>query len=107
MKGHEQIIQARLKGCKPSAIFINYGYGYHVDYDLRLGEFPTVSIDEGEIPDVRFTTGCKVHFNAKKSTESALKTIEKIIDANPEMLIWMDMEKDILCRYINGDWDDA
>lgn len=113
MIGHQQIIDARRRGEKPKCIFVQYGmkakrraendFG-HPEKQIKYRLHPTVYIPEGQVPDVRFLSGCRVAFVCDEITPEARMTTQKIIERQPEMLMFTCLKTNQIGVWKNGEW---
>ena len=116
MIGHQQIIEARSSGMKPSCVFVNYGKEsyeigkglcktrFHPENDMAYDMHPTVYIDDGSIPDIRFLLGCNVIFTCDKATESAKRIAKKIVEMKPGYMAYLERETGNFGLYSDGKW---
>lgn len=113
MIGHQQIIDLRRSGKKPSCVFVDYGYPVpkrlvseisHPENALRYGLYPTVFIEEEEVPDVRFLSGCNIIFTCDYSTCEVRRIVEKIILVQPRKLLFTTLKTDHLGIWEDGKW---
>mgnify|MGYP000020407012 FL=1 len=111
MIGHRQIIEYRQRRKKPTYITIRYGYepekmwsADEPEKRMKNGFPPIVYIKEGEFPDIRFLTGCNVLFESEISTPEGNRLVKKIIEQNPEQLIYATKEREFGI-WKGGKWD--
>lgn len=110
MIGHRQVIEYRRRRKKPTYITIRYGCELEKIWNedepekrIRNGFPPVVYIAEGEMPDMRFLTGCNVLFEAEKTTESGNRLVKKILQQEPKQLIYATTSRDFAI-WRGGKW---
>ena len=113
MKGHLQIIAARQKYLKPTAIFFELGrdpiqskYSFdNPEFALDVGIYPTVFVPANEVlvrHDLRFASGIQSHVFADSLTDDVIKFAERLVDAGCPHMIACDGHE--VLEYINGDY---
>ena len=111
MIGHQQIIKARRSGKRPACVFVQYGMDakprndiHHPERQIQQGMLPTVYMKNGEVPDIRFLSGCKVIFTCDGITPQAREVTQKIIEIQPEMLMFSCLKTNQLGIWEKGEW---
>lgn len=113
MIGHQQIIEYRREGLKPSAIYLEVGFDTtparyrfeEPEQALEHGFYPTVS-EVTPADDLRFCVGCQVHVHGKVWTDEVMTIAEKVAEAGAEMVVvcCINDNSDLLI-YKNGEWE--
>lgn len=124
MIGHRQILDARANGRKPAAIFFEIGspsraptarsvgrYAgslhealYDPEAALASGQYPTVYIEPGEQPDLRFCIGCAVLVSAARWSEDLILTGHAIADAGASVVVVSAMSDSDDLMVFDGKW---
>ena len=116
MIGHQQIIDARKRGLKPSAIFFDAGFDVlpaRFDFQkperaLDWGLHPTVTLTAEELAqrhDLRFVTGCQVHASGSGWSDGLLHFLDRLVDCKPHMVVACCIEESpLIMIWQNKEW---
>lgn len=106
MKGHRQVVAARVAGWKPAAVFVTVGTAPPMRYAfdnpesaMALGGLPEVWTD-GELPalaDLRFLRGCRVHLDLREGARWAFGAWwDVLVAAGVQAIYGVDPEGEVV-----------
>jgi len=102
MIGADKIIEARMRGKRPSSIFIE------INQTRISGGWPTVSIEDKELQkphDFRFVVGCNVHISAPTLSDDVLTIADKIVAAGAaSVIVCCILDNDTLMHWSGNEW---
>jgi len=116
MIGHNQIIEYRKAGKKPSVIFIEFDsqptpsrFDFnHPERQLDWKCHAVVYVKPDETPDLRFVIDCGVIVQAKSWSEELFTFLDRLTKAKPLRVTVSAMdEDDRLMRWKNNEWEVA
>ena len=112
MRGHRQIIRARMDGLKPAAVFVDL-----VDVEtpvtnrfddpenrLSFGLYPNVEVTRDDMRralDLRFLVNCLVHVHGKVMDDDFGRLVDKIAEKAAHVVACAGDE---LMEFKNGEW---
>jgi hypothetical protein len=116
MKGHQQIINARLQGQKPSLVFVEAGLApvaelTHFDrYENALAYklFATVNIPPHELTarlDLRFLVGLRVVVHGEAVNDAVMALGEKIVEAGAKHVVISGAEDTAIVQFKDQQWE--
>lgn len=117
MIGHQQIIKARSRRRRPSAIFFDFNmrlpnvrYRWQeAERALENGLFPVVTIEPEKVHmprDLRFVTGCHIHASSPTWSAEFIAFGEELAAAGATQITMNAFaESDEILTYKNGKWE--
>lgn len=112
MRGHQQIIRARMDGMKPAAVFVNVLESLapvtnrfeDPENGLRFGLYPNVDIARDELRkplDLRFLVNCQVHVHGKTMDEDFGALVDRIAEKASHVIATAGDE---MLEFKNEEW---
>jgi hypothetical protein len=116
MQGQNQIIAARLRGQKPSTVFVEAGLQPSLErfpfdrYEnaLRFGLYATVNIapeELGQRLDLRFMVGLRVIVQGDTVSDEVLSLGERIAEAGADHVVVSGFNDPAIVQYKNEQWE--
>ena len=113
MIGHKQIIDYRRKGKAPSIVMVEYGarpkkspYEWNnPERQMDYGFYPTVYVDQQEIPDLRFLVGLNVHISASCLSDEFTAFLDKVTAAKPKQVFAHAFDDSDALMVWRGEWE--
>jgi hypothetical protein len=116
VKGHQQIISARLQGKKPSLVFVEAGLppvAEETVYDryenaLACGLYATVNIPPEELNarlDLRFMVGLRVVVHGEAVSDAVLALGERIVEAGARHVVISGINDTAIVQFKDQQWE--
>lgn len=112
MIGQEQILRVRMKGGKPTAVFVRAGMPTmpvlskydNLENALRIGVLPTVDIPDEELGkrlDMRFLAGLRVHIHGAEMSDRFMDLVDAVAAVAEHVIVLAGAD---LMEYKQGAW---
>lgn len=116
MKGHQQIISARMQGKKPSIVFVEAGVSPmpeltrfdRYENALACGLYATVNIPPEELTsrlDLRFLVGLRVVVHGEAVNDAVLALGERIVEAGAKHVVISGDSDTAIVQFKDQKWE--
>lgn len=98
MIGHNQVIEMRMEGMKPSTVFVQFGKPFNAELDVSSEIIPTVWISEKDNPkltDLTWAKDLNVQLMQAKDMDQFVKWWIALVDADVNTMIGLDNDGEI------------
>lgn len=93
MTGHRQILTLRVRGQKPSAVFVEDRIAKG-EWEVEVGAIPAVYVGGAnpELSDLRFLVGCRVHLDCADPARAVAWVDRLLKDGVPHVIQFTEGE---------------